>query len=317
MFDVSVIVVNWNTKLLLRDCLASIYEQPGDVNYEVIVVDNASSDGSVEMVREEFPQIILVENSVNRGFAAANNRGIALAKGRYVLLLNSDTVVCDNAIGKTVRYADKHPEVAVVGCQVWENPQAIQMTCFRFPSILNLFLGAIALNRILKKNRVFGREWMEWWGRDSECQVDVVSGMFMLVRRQAIVQVGLMDESFFMYSEEADWCYRFSKAGWKVLFWPGAKIIHVDGGSYSSKQVAPEMHVQQHKSLLIFFRKHYGMIHYLLARLILVVSTGLRCLAWALMLLGKRIMGRNAAHELKENRKRWFVFKFCVFGSEP
>ena len=116
--DVSIIIINWNTKKLLSDCLRSVYENAGDVDYEVIVVDNASTDGSVEMVKRDFPQVILIENVANRGFAAANNQGMAVAKGRYVLLLNSDTLVLDDAIVSTVRFADRHPRAGVTGCRV-------------------------------------------------------------------------------------------------------------------------------------------------------------------------------------------------------
>ncbi|MBA7636301.1 N-acetylglucosaminyl-diphospho-decaprenol L-rhamnosyltransferase [subsurface metagenome] len=270
--DVSIIIVNWNTRDIIRDCLKSVYEQTKGISFEVIVIDNASSDGSVEMVKSEFYQVVLIENKQNRGFAAGVNQGIAVAKGRYALVLNSDTIVCDNAIEKTVQYADKHAEAAVVGCQVWENSDTIQMTCFRFPSVLNLFLHTFALNKIFKNNHFFGREWMLWWPRDSEREVEVVSGSFMLVRRNAIDDVGLMDESYFLYYEETDWCYRFAKGGWKILFWPRAKIIHVDGGSHSTNKNAVGMSVQVQKSLLIFFKKHYGMTHYLFARLILAAN---------------------------------------------
>lgn len=315
--DASIIIVNWNTKELLHNCLESIYDRAGEVDCEIIVVDNASSDGSVDIVKKQFPQVIFIENNENRGFATANNQGIRIARGRYILLLNSDTIVCDAGIEKTVQYADKRPEAAVIGCQVWENSETIQMTCFRFPSILALFSETFALNKIFKKNRFFGRERMLWWGRDTERQVEVVSGMFMLVRREAIDEVGLMDESYFLYCEEADWCYRFSKAGWKILFWPGAKIIHVDGGSHSSKQVALEMHVQQHKSLLIFFRKHYGLMSFLLARLLLSLSSACRCAVWTVATIFKQLLGKDTASEQKERQKHWWTFKFCLFGSEP
>ena len=315
--DVSVIVVNWNTKVLLHNCLKSIYEQAGDVDFEVIVVDNASTDGSAGMVKKNFPDVTLIENSENRGYAAACNQGMRIVDSRYVLILNSDTLIRDSAIEKTLRYAEKHPEAAIVGCQVWEAQDKIQMTCFRFPSLLNLFLRASGLAKAFKNNRFFGRENMFWWPRDTERQVEVVSGVFMLVRQEAIRQVGLMDEAYFLYYEETDWCYRFSKAGWKMLFWPGARIIHIDGGSHSANQNALKMSVQFQKSFFIFFKKHYSTASYLMTRILWTLYTAMKYFGYALFLLVRRIKGKNADCELSEKQNRWFSLKYCAFGSEP
>jgi len=164
--DVSIVIVNWNTREILRDCLRSVYENAGPVDLHVIVVDNASTDGSVEMVKSEFEKVQLIANSENRGFAAANNQGMAVATGRYVLLLNSDTVVLDGAIAKTVAFADVHPEAAVVGCRVLNPDRSLQRTCFMYPSVLNLLLAATYLNKLFPRSRFFGRERMTWWDRD-------------------------------------------------------------------------------------------------------------------------------------------------------
>jgi GT2 family glycosyltransferase len=189
--DVSVIIVNWNTKEHLRNCLTSIYEQAGDVNYEIVVVDNASIDGSAEMLRDEFQDVILIENTENRGFAAANNQGIAVAKGRYVLLLNSDTIILDNCITKMISFADTQPQAGVIGCRVLNQDYTLQQTCFMFPSILNLILGCTYLYKIFPKSKFFGRENMTWWDASEVREVDYVRGCFMLIRREAIEQVGV------------------------------------------------------------------------------------------------------------------------------
>jgi len=315
--DVSIIIVNWNTLALLRDCLNSIYEQVGDVSYEIVVVDNASSDGSPEMVSSDFPSVLLVVEDANRGYAAAINSGIRRAKGRYALILNSDILICDLAIEKTVKYADRHPEAAVIGCQVMKSRDEMQTTCFRFPSLLNLSLRVSGLARVFKYNRFFGRENMLWWQRSSEREVDVVSGMFMLVRYEAIEKVGMMDESYFLFYEDTDWCYRFAQAGWKMLFWPGAKIIHIDGGNKSTDQDDLRMFVQYRKSLLTFFKKNYGLVSYLTARLLLTLSLGLRCCFWTFVAVLKRMLTDNMNYKAEKRRKCWSAFKFCVFGSEP
>ena len=306
--NVSIIIVNWNTCKLLKDCLRSVYEQTLGIDYEVIVVDNASADGSAEMVAAEFPQVRLIRNAENRGFAAANNQGIAIAKGRYVLLLNSDTTVLDDSIAKTIEFADNCPDAAVVGCQVWENKDTIQKTCFKFHSPFNVFCVASGVARIFPKSKLLGGDKMLWWDRQSQCDVDVVSGMFMLVRSEAISQVGLMDESYFIYCEESDWCYRFRKAGWRNVFWPGAKIIHHDGGSKSSGQVPVKMEVQQVKSLLIFIKKNYGKTNFLLCRVIIILCSSMKLSACLLLLAFKpSVMSRKI-------RKFVGICQYCLMG---
>ena len=278
MLDVSIIIVNWNTRDILRDCLNSIAAQAGAVSSETIVVDNASSDGSVEMIKADFPWVHLIANQENRGFAAANNQALDLAQGRYLLLLNSDTVVLDRAIEKTVTFADSRPSAAVVGCLVLNADRTVQNTCFMFHSILNDLLEALFLNQLFPRSRFFGRAEMTWWSRDDVRQVDVVSGCFMLVRRAAYEQVGPMDEGFFMYAEEADWCYRFHRAGWQNIFTPHAEIIHLHGAS--SAQRRPEMTLQLRGSCLRYYRKHHGPLIYGLGCIMVALFFALRIPIW-------------------------------------
>jgi GT2 family glycosyltransferase len=163
---------------------------------------------------------------------------------------------------------------------VLEDKCRIQRTGFSFPNPWNLILTLSGLSRAFARSRLFGRPELGWWGRDSQQDLDVVSGMFMLVRREAIEQVGLMDESYFVYSEEADWCYRFSRAGWRRVFTPSARIIHLDGGSKSTSQVNVKMFVQLQKSSLIYHRKNLGFAAWLLAKVIYIVSNAVRAVAW-------------------------------------
>lgn len=312
LVDVSVVIVNWNTRDILRDCLWSVYEQTQDISFEVIVVDNASSDGSAAMVKKEFPQVILIENFKNRGFAAANNQGITIAKGQYVLLLNSDTLILNNAIAKTVIFADNRPETAVIACRVLNPDRTLQRTCFMFPSLLNIVLSSTYLYKLFPRNKFFGRERMTWWNRDDVREMDVTTGCFMLVRRLAIKQVGLLDERFFIYGEETDWCYRFKKAGWKVLFTPTAEIIHL--GRASTKQVRLKMVLQYTKSLLIFFRKHYGYAVYFLTRVLLTIQDGVRCASWGMLKLYRDLTGQDTQNEKWRVREYWWSFWFCLLG---
>ncbi|MHC4083588.1 MAG: glycosyltransferase family 2 protein [Planctomycetota bacterium] len=276
MVDVSIIIVSWNTRDILYGCLKSIIEQEKEIDYEVIVIDNSSKDGSAKMVKKNFPSVILIENSKNHGFAAANNKGIAITKGRYVLLLNSDTIILNDAISKTVSFADNNPDAAVVGCKVLNEDGSLQPTCFMFPSVLNMLLSSTYMYKLFPKSRFFGREEIGWWDRDTVREVNVVTGCFMLVRREAIDTVGVMDERFFMYGEETDWCYRFKQAGWKMIFTPDAEIIHL--GGRSTVQKSADMIVQLRLSILKFIRKHHGWLAYEIARFLTVLFFVVRLL---------------------------------------
>lgn len=281
--DVSIIIVSWNTRDILSDCLLSVYNQTKNIEFEVIVIDNASSDESAEMVKKEFPQVILIQNKENKGFAAANNQGMTIAKGQYILFLNSDTIVLDNAITKTVRFADAHPEAAVVGCRVLNPDKTLQPTCFMFPSIVNLFLASSYLYKLFPRSRIFGRERMTWWDRSSLREVDVITGCFMLVRRTAIEEVGAMDERFFMYGEETDWCYRFKQVGWKVMFAPVGEIIHL--GNQSAKSHPAPMLLQLRGSILLFMKKHRSPMRYAFACVLVSAFFALRVPIWAVLTL--------------------------------
>ncbi len=254
--DVSIIIVNWNTKALLRDCLRSVYDCAGDVGFEIIVVDNASADGSPDVVEEEFPDVRLIRNAGNVGFAAANNQGMRIAEGRYLLLLNSDTRVLDGAIAKSVRFADAHPDAGIVGCRTLRETGLVQFNCYRFPSLFNLALSLTGLPRCFPRNRFFGRHRFTWWDYDTPRIVDAVAGCFMLARREAVAEVGLMAEDYFMYSEDTDWCWRFKRHGWKTMYTPDAVIEHVRAGS--SSKAATNMYVIERRSLLMFLERKSG-----------------------------------------------------------
>lgn len=295
--DISIIIVSWNTCNILRDCLNSIYAETDGTHFEVIIIDNASSDASVDMIRSEFPKVHLIANETNRGFAAANNQGIQAAKGKYILLLNSDTIILDSAITKATSFADNNPEAAVIGCKVLNPDRTLQPTCFMFPSICNMILSSSYLYKIFPKNRFLGRERMSWWKRDDSREVDVVTGCFMLVRHEAIEKVGLMDEQFFMYAEETDWCYRFKKAGWKILFTPDANIIHF--GGQSSKKILEEMALQLRGSILQFMKKHRFRIEYKLACILIWLFFILRIPFWVAMFV---IGGKNREYSRQRMR---------------
>jgi len=308
MTDVSIIVVAWNVRKLLYDCLKSVYDQTEGVDFEVIYVDNASEDGSVDMVKSEFPQVKIIENSQNEGFIKANNQAIQIAQGRYVLLLNSDTIVLDNAIEKIVKFADAHPEAGVVGCKVLNPDKTLQRNCFMYPSVLNMFLSATYLYKIFPKSRFFGRERMTWWDFDYASEVETICGSCSLVQKKAIEQVGLMDEAYFVYGDDPDWCYRFKKNGWKIMFTPGAQIIHY--GGQTTRQMAKEFRLQLSGSQLIFMKLHRNKLAFPFARSLIALFFLLRVPYW----LATAIVHKNERKRATEIVKTYLVCGFyCLW----
>jgi len=281
MLDVSIIIVAWNVRELLHNCLKSVYDETKGINFEVIYADNASKDGSVEMVTKEFPKVRVIKNTENEGFIKANNQGIKIANGRYVLLLNSDTVVLDNAIARTVRFADANPEAAVVGCRVLNPDKTLQRTCFMYPSILNMILSATYLYKIFPKSTFLGREGMTWWNFDNVREVETICGCFSFVRKEAIKQVGLMDEIYFVYGDDPDWCYRFKKNGWKIMFTPEPEVIHY--GGQTTKQMRNKFKLQLYGSKLIFVKLNRNKLTFLLARFLTAMFFLLRVPYWIAM----------------------------------
>lgn len=255
---VSIILVNHNSREILRKCLKSIGKQTKGIAYEIILVDNNSTDGSAEMVQADFPAVQLIRNSENRGFAAANNQGISRACGDYMLLLNSDTEVLDGAIQKTVEFMERHPDASVVGCRLLNRDGTLQPSCRSFPSVLNLFTESFFLYIIFKRSNLFGKYYMTFFNHESIREVDVVKGAYMMIRKEVFDRVGLFDESYFMYAEEMDFCYRAKKSGHKVFFYPGSQVIHLGGGSIAD----PQRYTRQiYDSQILFFRKHFTGIH--------------------------------------------------------
>ena len=298
--DVSIIIVAWNVRKLLHDCLKSVYDQTEGVDFEVIYVDNASKDGSVEMVKREFPKVKVIENERNEGFIKANNQAIEIAEGRYVLLLNSDTVVLDNAIAKMVKIADSHPETAVVGCKVFTPKKVLQRTCFMYPSCLNMLLSSVYLNKLFPKSRFLGRDRMTWWDYNNKREVEVICGVCSLVRKKAIEQVGLMNELYFMYGDDPDWCYRFKKSGWKILFTPDAQIIHFGD---ETRRPSGKFILQLHGSVLIFMKLHRSKFAFPFACLLTALFFILRFPYW----LAVAILHKNERKKSIQTAKTYLV----------
>lgn len=256
--DVSIIIVSWNTKAILKDCLESVYSNAGDISLEVIVVDNGSTDGSVGMVKEYFPQTRIIENFQNLGYARANNTGIRAARGRYICLINSDVTVFNDCMGKLVTYMDEHPDVGIAGPKILNCDGTTQHSCRHFPSIWNTFCQAVGLNRIFPKSELFSYWIMDYWDHSSTRRVDALSGCFWMIKREAIDKVGLLDENFFIYGEDLDWSRRFHSAGLEAYFYPEAQAVHLGGASSANAPV--KFYIELQKADLQYWKKHHGRI---------------------------------------------------------
>ncbi len=281
----SIIIVNWNEREMLKDCLQSFLPDLDLKQDEVIVVDNGSVDGSTEMVASRFPKVNLISNPDNRGFAAANNQALRVARGRQILLLNNDTLVHGDVLSKSCQYLDEHIDIAVLGCRVLNEDGSLQITCAQYPSLLNLVLLTSGLWK-LRWPKFLGRYQMAHWKRNNERDVDTVSGCYMLVRACAINQVGLLDEQFFFFGEETDWCKRFREAGWRVSFAPVGQITHF--GSVSARRHNHKRDLMLSKAMVRLHRKHGGLAAAAVIWTVLFIFNTSRAFFWALRSLFSR-----------------------------
>ena len=264
--DLSIIIVNWKVKDLLEKCLRSIFEQSKDISFacpagakrlcgEIFVVDNASGDGSVEMVREKFPQVDLTASTENLGFAKGNNLAAKKANGKYVLLLNPDTEILDNALEKMVKFMNNHPECGIAGCKLLNPDLSLQPSVRAFPTFASQAFILLKLHHLFPHSKAMYHYLMQNFDYEKTQEVDQVMGAFFMIQREVIDQIGLLDEKFWIWFEEVDYCKRAKDAGWKILYTPEAKIIHHYGQSF--KQVLNVKRQKDfNKSLSYYFKKH-------------------------------------------------------------
>lgn len=255
--DLSIIIVNYNTKELLKQTIESVINTTAQaVKYEIIVSDNGSKDGSGEMMKSCFPHIRFIENNANLGFSKANNVAIKESSGRYVLLLNSDTVVKENCLEKCVLYIDEHSEIGVLGCKIVLPDGKLDHACKRgYPTPEASLYYMLKLHKLFPASKKFGAYNLGYLPENEINEVDSLVGAFMMVKREAIEKVGLLDENFFMYGEDIDWCYRIKEAGWKVMYYPEVEIIHYKGAS--SKKKRAKTIYEFHRAMYLFYNKHY------------------------------------------------------------
>ena len=311
MVDLSISIVNWNGKGFIESCLKSILEARGSLSLEIFVVDNASSDGSQASIREQFPDVILIENLENRGYAAANNQALEKAQGCYLLVLNSDTIAQKGSLENMVRFMETHPGVGAMGPKLLNLDGTLQPSFSRrFPNLLDLFLSEVfflsniyyCLARSTIGTKVFSRRLGEIEPKDAAW----IGGACMLVRREILQTVGGMDEHFFFYREDCDWCFRIRKAGWQIAYHPGSSFLHAWGRS--SQQHRQRISFENRRSLLYYFKKHHGSFGFYSAKGILMLSLLLK---WGLVSLGG-LLGSKALRERHQTFQRMISYVWSL-----
>ena len=294
--DLSVIIVNWNTKKLLEDCLRSIFKFTKNVSFEVVVVDNGSSDGSQAMVKKKFPQVKLIPNKDNLGFAKASNQGIKLATGKYILLLNSDTYLIENSFKKLLDDARSLGEkLGAMGPLLLNEDRSIQQSVGFFPNIPQIFWWMTFFDDLpggtfLKPYHVDHDSFYK-----SEHEVDWVTGAVFLIPKKVIEKAGMLDEKIFMYGEDFEWCFRIKKAGFKVYFSPAAKIVHIGGGSL--KKVRTRAYIGEFEGIKYFYSKHKDKTSLQILRLLLKMGALLRIAVF--WLLGRKELAKSYVEVFK------------------
>jgi len=266
----SIIIVNWNTRELLAQCLESVSKEVsglGSLGVETLVVDNASTDGSIQMLQDRFPWVQLTQNQTNVGFARANNQAILQSTGRYVLLLNPDTKVKPGAFGTLIHFMEAHPEAGGAGARLLNPDHTLQPSCYPAPTLPGEFWRMFHLDMLVP----YGVYRMDGWSLSRHHEVDVIQGACLILRQEALNQVGLLDGEYFIYSEEVDLCHRLQQAGWRLYWVPQAQVVHY--GGQSTQQVAAEMFLRLYQGKIIYFRKHYGWLTSHIYKLILAAAT--------------------------------------------
>ncbi len=308
--DISIVIVNWNTKDLLIDCLRSLNEQKGNFQKEVIVVDNGSIDGSQRAVRKTFPEVKIIENNANLGFAKANNIGMKASTGRYLCLVNSDVKVLDGCLCRLMHHMDQDTSIGIIGPKILWPDMSLQDSCRKFPSLWNNVCEFLHFNRLFPKSDFFSGEHMMFFDHMSIRNVEGLVGCFLMIRRNALEIIGLFDEQFFIYSEETDLCKRFFEKSWKIIFFPDARAIHY--GRISSSRDTLRFSFEQLKSKIQYWNKHHGRLTVTIILFIYVVYYTLRLAADSIQYITKPMMRVQISQRLFKN---YFTIKYIITGN--
>jgi GT2 family glycosyltransferase len=264
-FDVSIVIVSFNTLVVLRECLASVYREVGALQAQIIVVDNASTDGSPEMVEQEFPDVVLIQSKVNLGFGRANNLGFESAKGSYVVLLNSDAFLTQGSLERSVAHMNANPGAGLGGGRLIGRDGSMQPSARMFPTVLNDLIVLSGFAARFPHSRLFGRFDRTWADEGKAAEVDWVPGAYSIIRAEALAAAGPFDPRFFLYYEEVDLCKRIKQKGYSIWYWPDISVVHI--GGESSRQISSlefsrtgaQLTLWRMRSTLLYYRKHHGL----------------------------------------------------------
>jgi len=277
MSDVSISITNFNSGDYLNNCIGSIMESIRQHSYEIIVVDDASSDKSIDIVHKKYPQVKVIENKINLGYVKSNNIGIRASSGKYVMSLNNDTKVSGKAVDSLINFMDKNPDAGAVGPKLLNSDGSTQLQARRsFPTPLNSLFYFFGLSKLFPKNRILGGYLLTYIDDRKTLEVDSVCGAAMIVRKEVIDKVGLMDENYIMYGDDIDWCYRIKQAGWKVYYLPESEIIHYGGRGGSRRQSYRNI-FEFYRSMAIFYKKHYSKNNFFLLNYVVYAGIWLKC----------------------------------------
>lgn len=302
--DLSIIIVNYNVKEFLQNLLHSIEKASINFSKEIIVVDNASDDGSVELINNKFPDVKLIENKINLGFGKANNQALMMAEGEFILLINPDAIVSEDTFDKMFLFFNKHPEAGLAGCKILNSDGTLQLACRRsFPGPWTSFTKVTGLSNLFPRSRIFARYNLTYLDENNTYEVDAISGSFMMMRKEVYQQVGGFDEQFFMYGEDLDFCYRVQRAGFKVYYVHTTQIIHYKGES-TKRSNLDETKVF-YNAMHLFVKKHFS--SFFLVEIILRSAIGFRKL---FAFLGKRRIALFTAFS------DFVFFNLCLFLAE-
>ena len=281
--DLSICIINWNTSNLLENCLNSIYDNPPALQFEVLIWDNGSGDNSAGMVRRRFPVVKLVTSNVNLGFTKPFNKLLERSKGRYILALHPDVSATSGALGTLVKFMDAHPEVGIAGAKLLYPDGTLNRSCFSFHTLSTELFKSFGLYKLFPKSKIFGKYELTYWDHNHVREVDWVSASCLMARREAMDQVGLLDENFFVWWADVDWCYRMKLQGWKIYYVPEAKLVHYERQSFQSgkeqfranlvyKEDMYRIIKQACESNHYFFLKHYGSMQATILRGLMVLE---------------------------------------------
>jgi N-acetylglucosaminyl-diphospho-decaprenol L-rhamnosyltransferase len=312
--DLTAIIVNFNTETLLQDSIGRLLAASTHISIKIVIVDNASKDNSVALIRNTFPGCVLIANKMNVGFGRANNQALALAEGRYVLLLNTDAFVSPDTLEKTVAYMDVHPKCGILGVKLVGGNGALQPSCRFFPTPWNLFLLRTGLRFLFPRVRMVDDM---AWDHASVRYCDWVPGCYYLVRKELIDQIGLFDPRYFLYYEEIDHCFAAKKNGWDVVFYPDSTVVHIGGESAKSEgeitQSGRQIEAMQIESELLYFRKNHGAVGVWLNVLLTTLGD--------VVIVLKRLLRRKSPVGFSTYAKHttlvWSLFRCTRWGTRP